>query len=287
MSDQRVAVVTGTSTGFGNLTAQLLAEAGYRVYGTMRDTAGRNAAPKAALEAKGVRVYDVELTDQASVDAAAAAILADAAGRIDVLINNAGTAHMGITEAFTPEALEQQFATNVVAPQRISRAFLPAMRKAGRGVVMFVSSNVGRTVLPFMGVYGASKFALEALAEALAYELKPAGVDVTIVQPSAYATNIFNAIIPADDTARATDYAKTLPYLQILMDRFGNAGDPIEVAQAMLAIANTPAGKRPLRVSVPADAPSAHVNAAVAPIQNGMMETLGLGDLLAAEVAAV
>jgi len=287
MSDQRVAVVTGTSTGFGNLTAQLLAEAGYRVYGTMRDTAGRNAGPKATLESKGVRVYDVEVTDQASVDQAAAAILADANGRVDVLINNAGTAHMGVTEAFTPEALEQQFATNVVGPQRINRAFLPAMRRAGRGVVIFVSSNVGRAVLPFMGVYGASKFALEALAEALAYELKPAGVEVTIVQPSAYATNIFNTTIQADDRARQAEYVKTLPYMNVLMERFGNAGDPIEVAQAMLAVANTPEGQRPLRISVPADAPSAHINAAVTPIQNGMMQTLGLGDLLAAEVAAV
>jgi NAD(P)-dependent dehydrogenase (short-subunit alcohol dehydrogenase family) len=287
MSDQRVAVVTGTSTGFGNLTAQLLAEAGYRVYGTMRDTAGRNAGPKAALEAHGVRVYEVEITDQASVDAAAAAILADAHGRVDVLVNNAGTAHMGITEAFTPEAVEQQFATNVVGPQRISRAFLPAMRKAGRGVVIFVSSNVGRAVIPFMGVYGASKFALEALAEALAYELKPTGVEVTIVQPSAYATNIFNTTIPADDGARQAEYTQTLPYLQVLMDRFGNAGDPIEVAQAMLAVADTPEGHRPLRVSVPADAPSAHINAAVAPIQDGMLQALGLGDLLAPEAAAV
>jgi NAD(P)-dependent dehydrogenase (short-subunit alcohol dehydrogenase family) len=287
MSDQRVAVVTGTSTGFGNLTARLLAEAGYRVYGTMRDTAARNAGPKAALEAAGVRIYDLEVTDQASVDAAAAAILADAGGRVDVLINNAGTAHMGITEAFTPESLEQQFATNVAGPQRISRAFLPAMRKAGRGLVIFVSSNVGRTVLPFMGVYGASKFALEALAEALAYELRPTGVEVTIVQPSAYATNIFNATIQPDDPARAAEYTKTLPYLHVLLDRFGNAGDPIEVAQAMVAVANTPQGRRPLRVSVPAGAPSAHVNEAVAPIQNGMLQALGLGDLLAAEVAAV
>ena len=286
MSDQRVAVVTGTSTGFGHLTALLLAEAGYRVYGTMRDIAGRNAGPRAALEARGVRVYELEVTDQASVDAAATAILADA-GRVDVLINNAGTAHMGITEAFTPEAVEQQFATNVIGPVRINRAFLPTMRAAGRGLVIFVSSNVGRAVLPFMGVYGASKFALEALAEALAYELKPTGVEVSIVQPSAYATNIFNTTIQADDSTRAEHYTGTLPYLQVLMDRFGNAGDPIDVARAMLKIAQTPEGGRPLRVSVPADAPSAHINAAVAPIQNGMLQALGLGDLLPAEVAAV
>ena len=150
-----IAVVTGTSTGFGNLTAILLAEAGYRVYGTMRDTDGRNAAAKAALEARGIHVYEMDVTAQASVDAGASAILRDA-GRVDVLINNAGISHMGITEAFTAEAVEHQFAANVIGPVRVNRAFLPAMRKAGSGLVVFVSSNVGRMVLPFMGVYGAS-----------------------------------------------------------------------------------------------------------------------------------
>jgi len=286
MSAHPVAIVTGTSTGFGNLTAALLAEAGYRVYGTMRDTAGRNAAAKAALEARGVRVYELDVTDQASVDAAAAAILADA-GRVDVLINNAGTAHMGITEAFSAESVERQFATNVIGPVRINRAFLPAMRKQRSGHVVFISSNVGRMVLPFMGVYGASKFALEALAEALAYELHPIGVDVTIVQPSAYATNVFNAAIGPDDPARAAEYTETLPALDLLMSRFENAGDPIDVARAIVAVVNAPAGQRPLRISVPADAPSATVNAVVEPVQTGMLRALGLGALLPAEVATV
>jgi NAD(P)-dependent dehydrogenase (short-subunit alcohol dehydrogenase family) len=287
MSDQRVAVITGTSTGFGYQTALLLAEAGYRVYGTMRDTAGRNAGPKAALEAKGVHVHEVELTDQRSVDAAAAAILADAGNRVDVLINNAGTAHMGITEAFTPESLEKQLATNVIAPQRINRAFLPAMRRAGSGVVIFVSSTVGRAVFPFMGVYGASKFALEALAEASAYELKPLGVDVSIVQPGPYATNIFNTMIAADDQPRQADYAKTLPYQQILLDRFSDAGDPIEVAHAILAIANAPAGRRPLRVAVPHEGITTAINAAVEPLQQGLLTQVGIGELLPAQPAAV
>src|SRR6202034_1079233 len=158
MSTQLIAVITGTSTGFGYDTARLLAAEGLRVYGTMRDIAGRNAEPARALAALGVTPVELDVTDQASVDRAAAEIL-DAAGRVDVLVNNAGTAHMGTTEAFTPASLERQFATNVTGPFRVSRAFLPGMRANRSGLLVFVSSTVGRLVVPFTGVYTASKFA--------------------------------------------------------------------------------------------------------------------------------
>ena len=114
MSESLVAVVTGTSTGFGYDTARLLAAAGHRVYGTMRDIAGRNAEAARALSALGITVIELDVTDQTSVDRGAAQILS-AAGRVDVLVNNAGTAHMGTTEAHTPQSLERQFASNVVA----------------------------------------------------------------------------------------------------------------------------------------------------------------------------
>src|ERR1700730_9515270 len=109
MSTQLVAVVTGTSTGFGYDTARLLAAAGHRVFGTMRDIAGRNAEPARKLSALGIPPVELDVTDQESVDRGAAAILA-AAERVDILVNNAGTAHMGTTEAFTPASLERQFA---------------------------------------------------------------------------------------------------------------------------------------------------------------------------------
>jgi NAD(P)-dependent dehydrogenase (short-subunit alcohol dehydrogenase family) len=287
MSDKRVAVVTGTSTGFGYQTAELLVAAGYRVYGTMRDIAGRNAAPKAALEKLGVRIVELDVTDQGSVDAAAAAILADA-GRIDVLVNNAGTAHMGVTEAHTPESVERQFATNVVGPVRVNRAFLPTMRAQRSGLVVFVSSVVGRLVVPFTGVYLASKFALEGLAESLSYELRPFGIDVAIVEPGAYATNILNVIIGPDDAARVAAYGETAKIFDQIGESLGaSAGDPIEVAQAIVGIAQRPAGTRPLRTVVPTSLPATEVNAAVAPIQRAMLEAYGLSALLAPESVPV
>jgi NAD(P)-dependent dehydrogenase (short-subunit alcohol dehydrogenase family) len=280
MAQQRVAVVTGTSTGFGYQIAERLIASGVRVFGTMRDLAGRNAEPKRALEALGVTVVELDVTDQASVDRGSAAILA-AAGHVDILINNAGTAHMGVTEAFTPESIERQYAVNVVGPARLNRAFLPGMRERKSGLVVFVSSMVGRLVIPFTGVYTSSKWALEAMAESLSYELRPFGVDVAIVEPGAYATNIFNVMISPDDTERVAAYGE----VGKIFERIGGAmtagaGDPSEVAASVLAVVEAPAGARELRRTVPAESAAANVNAAAAPFQRGLLEAYGLGELL-------
>jgi len=285
MSNSPVAVITGTSTGFGYDTARLLAAAGLRVYGTMRDVAGRNAEPARALGALGVRVIELDVTDQASVDRGAAAILGEA-GRVDVLVNNAGTAHFGTTEAFTVESFERQYATNVTGPFRLSRAFLPGMRERRKGLVVFVSSVVGRFVVPFTGVYTSSKFAIEGLAESLSYELRPFGVDVAIVEPGAYATNIFNAIVTPDDAERLASYGDVAKTIDALGEALGaNAGQPIEVAEAIAALVAMPAGTRPLRTPVPGDTPATAINHAVEPIQRGVLEAYGLGSFLPQQAA--
>jgi NAD(P)-dependent dehydrogenase (short-subunit alcohol dehydrogenase family) len=280
MSAPLTIVVTGSSTGFGYETARLLAAAGHRVYGTMRDVAGRNAGPARSLAALGVTAVELDVTDQNSVDRGVAAII-DAAGAVDVLVNNAGTAHMGAAEAFTPESFERQFATNVTGPFRLSRAFLPAMRANRSGLVVFVSSVVGRVVLPFMGVYGASKWALEALAESLSYELRPFGVDVAIVQPGAYTTNIFNAVVGPDDAECLASYGDVAKSIEAVSAALGaSARDPIEVAQAIAALVAAPAGARPLRTPVPTGSAAEAINAASEPIQRHVLEGFGLGSLL-------
>jgi NAD(P)-dependent dehydrogenase (short-subunit alcohol dehydrogenase family) len=287
MSETRTAVVTGTSTGFGYQIARKLARDGFTVFGTMRDIAGRNATASADLTALGITVVEADVTDRASVDRAAQTILA-AAGHVDVLINNAGTAHFGIAEAFTPESLERQLATNVVGPQRVSRAFLPSMRERKSGLVVFVSSVVGRITLPLTGVYTASKWALEALAETMSYELRPFGVDIAIVEPGAYATNIFNAVVLADDSARNAAYGETAQLIDGLTQAMnGSAGDPAEVSDAIVRLVHQPAGTRPLRTPVPAVSPASAVNAAVEPIQRSVLEAYGFGSLLAPATAVV
>ncbi len=281
MSTSLVAVVTGTSTGFGYDTARLLAAAGHRVYGTMRDVAGRNAEPARRLEALGVHTVELDVTDETSVSRGAAEIAA-AAGRVDVLVNNAGTAFFGTTEAFTPQSLERQFATNVIGPFRVSRAFLPGMRANRGGLVVFVSSIAGRLGIPFTGVYTASKWAIEGLAESLSNELHSFAVDVAIVEPGPYSTNIGNATVGPDDAERLASYGDVANGINTVGSELNSrSGDPIEVAEAIAALVAMPAGKRPLRTVVPSGSPVEAVNDATAPVVRKALEAYGFGPLLA------
>ena len=283
MSQQRIAVVTGASSGFGRLTAEALHADGWRVFAALRAITTRNAAVAAELRASGLDLVELDVTDDASVDAAAAAVTA-AAGAPDVLVNNAGNAFFGLVEAFTPAAVERQFATNVIGPLRVNRAFLPGMRKRGSGLVVYVSSVVGRLTLPTGGVYSASKWALEALAETTSYELAPLGVDVAIVQPGAFPTEIGANVTGADDESRTQAYGDLAPRVGAVVNGalggVAQTRDAADVARAILRLANAEAGTRPLRTTVPADDATDAINAAIAPIQAGMLRTFGLEELL-------
>jgi NAD(P)-dependent dehydrogenase (short-subunit alcohol dehydrogenase family) len=280
MSEQHSALITGSNSGFGRRTAELFLEHGWRVFATMRNVDGANAAAAAELRAKGATIVELDVTNDASVEAAAATVLADATP--DVIVNNAGAAYFGVVEAFTPALAEQQFAINVFGPLRVNRAFLPAMRARGSGLVVFVSSVVGRLTLPVGGVYAASKWALEALAESSALELKPLGIDVAIVQPGAYPTEIGAKGAGADDTARTQAYGETAQrFAETIFGALGAASqgrDPGEVAEAIYRIAALPAGRRPLRVTVPHDEFAESVNAAGASAQQRFLEALGMGN---------
>lgn len=281
MPQQQTIVVTGASSGFGRHTAERFAEAGWRVFATVRDPGGRNAEPGAALAAHGITVVEMEVTDQPSVDRAAAQILA--AGPVDVLVNNAGAAFFGLVEAFTPETARRQFDVNVFGPLRVDRAFLPAMRERGSGLIVFVTSVVGRLALPFGGVYAASKWALEALAETTSYELAPLGIDVAIVQPGAYGTNIGNARTDADDPQRGEGYGAVAPLAANIfgaLEASAKERDAREVADAIFALAELPAGTRPLRTPVPANPAVEAINAGATPAQLGFLASMGLDVML-------
>ena len=162
------------------------------------------------------------------------------------------------------------------------------MRANGSGLIVFVSSVVGRIVIPFNGVYTASKWAIEALGESLSYELRPFGVDVAIVEPGAYATNIINAIISPDDIERLGAYGEVGKTTDTIREALvQGAGQPIEVAQAIAALVAAPAGTRPLRTVVPAGSSAAAINAGVAPIQRATLEAFGLSAFLPKEPVAV
>src|SRR5215469_13023635 len=155
-------LITGASSGFGRDTAETLARAGHRVFATMRDPQTKHSDNARALQTHGIETVELDVSSDASVDGAVKEILRSAE-RIDVLINNAGVASAGITEAFTPDQAKVIFNTNVVGVLRASRAVLPAMRKQRDGLIINIGSILGRVTFPFFGIYGASKFAVEAL----------------------------------------------------------------------------------------------------------------------------
>ncbi len=289
MSDlQKAIVVTGASSGFGRDTAERFARAGWRVFAGIRGVRTKHAKVAAELEQLGIRVIELEITDQASVDRAATDILV--AGPVDVLVNNAGAAYFGIVEAFTPETIQRQFDVNVFGQMRVTRAFLPGMRERRSGLVLYVTSVVGRYTMPFGGVYSSSKWALEALAESSSYELAPLGVDVAIVQPAAYATNISNSGVGPDDEQRLSGYSAVTPLMANIFSALESTTEgrnSREVADAIFAIAEMPAGTRPLRTPVPGEPAITGINAAVAPIQRQVMENLGLAELLPKIAAGV
>lgn len=188
MTDQLNAFVTGATSGIGRATAIELAARGHRVFAGARRTALLEALAEAN---RGVVPVPIDVTDPASVRGAAASVHDATGGHgIDVLVNAAGYALVGPVEALSSQAIERQFSTNVFGLLDVTRAFLPAMRERRDGRVVNVSSVVGRFVLPGMGAYSATKFALEALSDALRMELADFGVSVVLIEPAWVATNI-------------------------------------------------------------------------------------------------
>ncbi len=279
-------LITGTSSGFGRDTAETLARAGHTVYASMRDIAGRNRAHADALRVKGLNVVEIDVTGDASVKTAVDAVLTKA-GRIDVLVNNAGIAAAGVSESFTPEQVRAMFDVNVFGLQRTLRAVLPIFRRQGDGLVINVGSILGRMTFPFFGLYGASKHAVEALTDSYRYELSQLGVDVVLVQPSAYRTNMYASAQQPADGARGKAYGAIGEIPGKMLERFmgifqgKNAPDPHDVAEAIVKIVAQPKGSRAARTVVGNPFGADTVNQLTAPVQGQVVEGLGLGQLSA------
>jgi NADP-dependent 3-hydroxy acid dehydrogenase YdfG len=277
-------IITGASTGFGRDTAETLARAGHRPFAAMRDIDGRNRINADALRGQKIDVVELDVTDDGSVDRAIASVL-KTAGRIDVLVNNAGTAAAGVSEAFTPDQAKVLFNTNVVGVLRMTRAVLPAMRAAGDGLIVNIGSVLGRVTFPFFGIYGASKFAVEALTDSFRYELSQLGVDVVLVQPSAYPTSMYASTQQPADAARAAAYGATGKIPGKMFANFtemfssATAPNPHDIATAVAALIGQPKGTRPARSVVGQPFGTDAVNAATEPVQQGVVEALGLGHL--------
>ena len=278
-------LITGASSGFGRLTAETLSNSEHKVFAGFRSTDGRKKLVADELREKNIEILKLDVTDQGSVESAIAQLLEKSNNELDVVVNNAGMASAGISEAFTPEQARELFEVNVFGVQRVLRATLPVLRAKRRGLVINVGSILGRITLPFFGLYGASKYAVEAMSDSYRYELSQLGIDVVLVQPSAYPTNMYAAAQkPADKELRKM-YGEVAEVPGKILKTFvtlfqGEKGpNPQDVATAIDKIVSTPAGSRPDRVVVGLPFGSDAVNDADAPIQRGVIDSLGLGDL--------
>src|SRR5258707_7153847 len=256
---EQTILVTGSTSGFGRLTVETLARQGYRVFAGMRAAAGKNAPAAEALralaqrEALALQIVEMDVTDDASVERAIAEII-ETIGRLDVVVNNAGVSYSGPLEAFTLEQVRQQFETNVFSVLRVNRTVLPQMRKQGSGLLLLqIGSIAGRLGLPYLGLYGATKFALEGLTESYRYELAPFGIDAAILEPGTFPTTISANRQVAADAERLVLYqaamnAFTVPFYA--ENRSATPPDPQQVADAIAHVIAQPAGERPLRTVV-------------------------------------
>jgi NAD(P)-dependent dehydrogenase (short-subunit alcohol dehydrogenase family) len=235
-TNQKVAIVTGSSTGIGYETSLALARNGFLTYATMRNlNKAENIRSLATKESLPLHVTPLDVTDDLSVKNAVQSILSKE-GRIDVLVNNAGYVLSGAFEDLTLDEIKAQYETNVFGLIRTTQAVLPIMRKQKSGIIVNISSGAGRFGYPGHSAYISTKFAVEGLSESMSYELDPFGIKVVVVEPGVIRTNIVNAMVVARKSQDPNS-----PYLQILQKMANafekmmkNASSPDLVANVVL-----------------------------------------------------
>jgi NADP-dependent 3-hydroxy acid dehydrogenase YdfG len=250
MNEHQVWFVTGASSGFGRAITEAAVEAGDAVVAAARRPEALDDLVAAHPDLVDPVALDV--TEGAAVEAAVAGAL-DRHGRIDVLVNNAGRTQVGAIEETTDDELRALFDLHVFGPLALTRAVLPHMRERGSGAVVMMSSVGGQVVMPGFGVYCATKFALEAVADALVQEVASVGIKVLVVEPGAFRTNLFGpgaAVMSLENPAYAGTSGATRRFVE--GGDGTQAGDP---AKAALAIRTALAAEQtPLRLPLGNDA---------------------------------
>ncbi|QXO16770.1 SDR family oxidoreductase [Vibrio ostreae] len=280
-------VITGSSSGFGQKSVKDFADKGYQVFATMRSPEGKNATVRAELEAysDSIQVVDMDVTSDESVKNAIAGVL-NKAGKIDVLLNNAGVMYLGITEAFSIDQAREQMETNYYGAMRTILAVLPAMRDAKSGLIINTSSMVGQISAPYFSTYAATKHALEGYLQGLRYEVAPFGIDVAIVQPGPFPTGLSASGQQPSRIDILDSYGELANIPASMFEEFGKfmqsdqAPDPQMVVDAYLALADMPAGKRPTRTPVGLVWGVDEINGAKQPIQDRVLTEMQLDKVL-------
>lgn len=279
----QVVLITGTSSGFGRLIAETLARKEFHVFATMRNTKTRNAAAAHELEqlaqheSLNLQVLELDVTQDSSVEQAVNEVAAKC-GRIDVLVNNAGYGIMDLSETVTVAQAQRQLDVNFFGVLRMNRAVLPVMKRQRSGLLLHVSSGGGRLAIPGMGLYCASKFAMEALAETYRYELASQGIDSVILEPGAHSTPIADKLESGEDNERKAGYGEMAKVpAQVLQLIRNSRANPQQIADKVLEIIETPAGQRKLRYRVGPGGPGVErINTLTDEIQAELLEAFGI-----------
>ena len=285
-------LITGCSSGFGRLGAEHYARQGARVFATMRNMPRPEADELRDLAMRDeldLYIIEIDVTDDESVMAGVHEAESINDGPIDVLVNNAGIGISGPVEVQDMEATRLIFETNVLGPHRMARAVLPGMREQGSGQIFQISSQLGRVIVPYSGHYSATKFALEAMGEALAYELVPHNIDVTMIEPGGYPTQVWvNRNIYTSALKQRAEEVHKAGYPDVVArmgteDGSGRSADPMDIPRAIAATIARPPGTRPLRLPVSGGSiPQTAINETTAATQVGWLGESGYGPLIRA-----
>lgn len=267
MSEHKVVLITGVSSGIGRAVALAFKARGCQVFGTARDI-------NAASPLNDVALTEMDVRDEQSVQQAIERVIAKA-GRIDVLVNSAGVSLIGAVEETSVEEATRLFDTNFFGVLRTTRAVLPHMRSQKRGRIVNVSSVLGFLPAPFMGIYAASKHALEGMSETLDHELRESGVRVTLVEPSFTKTNLDVNSAETAETITFYEDARNLT-VEAILKKVGTASLPDSVAGTIVTAAlgpwkmrHSPGGEATLLARLRRFAPASMVS-------KGLRKTFGM-----------
>ncbi len=281
-------LVTGASSGFGRLITHALLKKGNIVVASMRGVEDKNKSVAADLKEACAHIVEIDVTSDHSVNRGVSAAIAKAGG-LDVVVNNAGVGVLGLQENFTIEDWQKVFDVNLFGVQRVNRAVLPHMRDNKTGLLIYVTSLLGRFTIPFYGPYNASKWAMEAMAENYRTELSGFGIQSCIVEPGGFPTSFHGNLIKPSDDSRDASYGEFARVPEMSFANFQQAlaanpeQNPQNVADAVADLIQMPADKRPFRTVVDKMGmgdPIQGYNEQLEKLTQGIYAAFGMGDML-------